>query len=435
MWRKTLKLALLGLTGLIWTLALGLMLTASTLTTHTTYERARLYAVGREFDFVTWTVQALAVKLQPTEQARLSEAEQSQRVRAYLALRRDYQQVEADITRVYAESAEPFTATVTLRARRDQLNAALRAAQPLAEAILQAQLTGLLRDNGLTVWPPVAFHFTPLPLALILSPRDDIRREASVMLVGDLTLEEQIALETIMAERLNLSALVTPVGGIGVYPTMVIHTSHIPTVADIVAHEWAHNYLFFHPLGLNLDASPALWTMNETTASLFGRDLMKQWLARHYPEAVPPATTTYPNRLPRQTAAPAPGQPTAPAFDFNAEMRETRVRADELLAQGRIDEAETYMEARRQRLVQNGYPIRRLNQAYFAFYGSYASSAGGGAQGVDPVGPAVQLVHRRSGDVAEFLRTMAQFGTWEHLQAHLAAQSASAYASEAPTTR
>lgn len=428
MWRTMLKFGQNLLTGALWTLALGLVLTASTLTTHTTYERARLYAVGREFDFVAWTVQALGVKLQATEQARLSEAEQSEHVRVYLALRREYQQVEADIARVYAESAQPFTDTVTLRARRDQLSADLRAAQPLAEGILQAQLTALLRANGLTVWPPVAFHFTPLPLALILSPRHEIRREASVMLVGDLTLEEQIALEETMAERLNLSALVTPVGGIGIYPTMVIHTSHLPTVADIVAHEWAHNYLFFHPLGLNLDASPALWTMNETTASLFGRALMEQWLARYYPEAVPPPATAYPNRLPRVTAPAAPDSTSAPVFDFNAEMRATRVRADELLKAGQVAEAEAYMEARRLLFVKNGYPIRRLNQAYFAFYGSYAGSAGGGAQGIDPVGPAVQLVYRRSGDAAEFLRTMAQFAAWEQLQAHLAEQSASQYA-------
>ncbi len=435
MWQKTLKFSQNLLAWALWVFTLGLVLTASTLSTHTTYERARLYAVGREFDFVTWTVQALATKLQPTEQARLSEAEQSQRVRDYLAVRRDYQMVEGEINRLFAENPHALTETVMLRAHRDQLRATLQAEQPLVEAILQAQLTTLLRDNGLTVWPPVAFHFTPLPLALILSPRDEIRREASVMLVGDLTLEQQIELETLMTERLNLSALVTPVGGIGIYPTMVIHTSRMSTVADIVAHEWAHNYLFFHPLGLNLDASPALWTMNETTASLFGQALEEQWLARFYPEEAPSPTTAYANRLFLRPATPATGPTAAPRFDFNTEMRETRVRADELLAQGRIEEAEAYMEARRVQFVQNGYPIRRLNQAYFAFYGSYASSSSGGAQGIDPVGPAVQLVHRRSGDVAEFLRTMAQFGTWEQLRAHLAAQSASAYTAGAATTR
>ena len=67
-------------------------------------------------------------------------------------------------------------------------------------------------------------------------------------------------------------------------------------------------------------------------------------------------------------------------------MHKTRVHVDELLAEGKIDEAEAYMEQRRQIFVQNGYYIRRLNQAYFAFYGAYADVPGGAA-GEDPVGP------------------------------------------------
>ncbi len=50
---------------------------------------------------------------------------------------------------------------------------------------------------------------------------------------------------------------------------------------------------------------------------------------------------------------------------------------DELLAAGKIEEAEAYMEARRQVFWDNGYAIRKLNQAYFAFYGAYADVPGG----------------------------------------------------------
>ena len=42
------------------------------------------------------------------------------------------------------------------------------------------------------------------------------------------------------------------------------------------------------------------------------------------------------------------------------------------------------MEARREIFWQNGYAIRKLNQAYFAFYGAYADIPGGPA-GEDPV--------------------------------------------------
>ena len=74
-------------------------------------------------------------------------------------------------------------------------------------------------------------------------------------------------------------------------------------------------------------------------------------------------------------------------------MHTTRVTVDALLAAGKINEAESYMEQRRQLFVQNGYTIRKLNQAYFAFYGAYADVPGGAA-GEDPVGPAVRALAR-----------------------------------------
>ena len=55
------------------------------------------------------------------------------------------------------------------------------------------------------------------------------------------------------------------------------------------------------------------------------------------------------------------------AFNFNLEMRKTRARVDELLAQGQVVAAEAYMEERRQLFVANRFFIRKLNQAFFAF--------------------------------------------------------------------
>jgi hypothetical protein len=66
----------------------------------------------------------------------------------------------------------------------------------------------------------------------------------------------------------------------------------------------------------------------------------------------------------------------------------------------------------------NGYQIRKLNQAYFAFYGAYAS-AGGGASGADPVGGAVKLAQRRSASIADFVNTMATFSTFAQLENYL----------------
>ncbi|HLB46456.1 MAG TPA: hypothetical protein VJL59_05460, partial [Anaerolineales bacterium] len=89
----------------------------------------------------------------------------------------------------------------------------------------------------------------------------------------------------------------------------------------------------------------------------------------------------------------------------------------ELLAVGRIGEAEAYMEARRRVFVEHGYQVRKLNQAYFAFYGAY--NVGPGAGGQDPVGPAVRQLRDRSPSVKAFLDQISWMTSFEALQAAL----------------
>ena len=96
-------------------------------------------------------------------------------------------------------------------------------------------------------------------------------------------------------------------------------------------------------------------------------------------------------------------------FDFDAEMRETRARVDELLAQGMIEEAEAYMEERRQLFVANGHLIRKINQAYFAFHGTYATSP----SSVSPIGDQMRRLRAQSKSLEEFLRTVASFGSYQ----------------------
>jgi hypothetical protein len=86
-----------------------------------------------------------------------------------------------------------------------------------------------------------------------------------------------------------------------------------------------------------------------------------------------------------------------------------------LLAAGKIDEAESYMEQRRQLFVQNGYTIRKLNQAYFAFYGAYADVPGGAA-GEDPVGPAVRALRAHSKSLADFINRIAWMTSFDELK-------------------
>jgi hypothetical protein len=77
------------------------------------------------------------------------------------------------------------------------------------------------------------------------------------------------------------------------------------------------------------------------------------------------------------------------------------------------------MEAQRLIFWEHGYVIRKLNQAYFAFYGSYADSPIGPA-GEDPVGAAVRELRANSSSLIEFVNRMAWLASFEDLQNVLA---------------
>jgi hypothetical protein len=100
-------------------------------------------------------------------------------------------------------------------------------------------------------------------------------------------------------------------------------------------------------------------------------------------------------------------------------MHLTRVTVDEMLAQGQIEQAEAYMEQRRIVFWEHGYRIRKLNQAYFAFYGAYADQPGGAA-GEDPVGAAVRALRAQSPTLADFIKRIAWMSSYEQLQRAIA---------------
>jgi hypothetical protein len=64
--------------------------------------------------------------------------------------------------------------------------------------------------------------------------------------------------------------------------------------------------------------------------------------------------------------------------------------------------------------AEHGRVIRRLNQAFFAFYGSYADSPG--ERGEDPVGPAVIALFELCPSPGAFLRAVSQVSSFVQLQ-------------------
>lgn len=388
-------------------------LSASNVPVGDSIERVRAFSRAYEFDYVEWTLDALGVKLRQIAVAAggfLPEAGRHQIVLNYLGLVDQIQQSERQIYEIYAnpEIKNPATAVAPVRKILEEQYRQRALLGPLAESILQDQIATVVADLNLAVGgqalPPVLYHSTPLPTALIVSPRDTIRQDANISLEPEISADERDALEGKIDSALNLSSLIVDIGGVGVYPTMVAQTTNLNWLTEVVAHEWVHNFLTLRPLGLSYMTTPQLRTMNETAASIAGTEIGRAVIERYYLELVPPP--------------PPPGseeQTEPPAFDFREEMRLTRVTVDRLLAEGKIDEAENYMEERRVFFWEYGYHIRKLNQAYFAFYGAYADQPGGAA-GEDPVGAAVRQLRAESPSLSAFLKRIAWMTSFEQLQ-------------------
>lgn len=387
-------------------------------------EKVRAYTRSLEFDYIEWMANAAMVKLRAASvnlPQTLDREEQKQIVMEYFQTTQFILEKEYLLSQIYADSSikDKDSATETVRADLAELYARQEQIAPLAEAILQDQVTQVLVEQGLTAGgqpvPSVWYHSTPLPMALIVSPRDHIEQTANISVNTDLTVDEQVKLEDEVAAGLDVSSLVVQIGGVGVYPTMVARTTNINWLLSTIAHEWIHNYLTLRPLGLLYSQTPELRTMNETTASIAGDEIGAMVIEKFYPEFKPAASFPNLDLVSLSFDRPDPGTLVRPPFDFRAQMHETRITADALLAEGKVEEAEAYMEARRQVFLQNGYLLRKINQAYFAFHGAYADVPGGAA-GEDPVGPAVRALRAQSDSLKDFINTMAWIWSFEQLQ-------------------
>ena len=381
-------------------------------------ESARVHRFTRplEFDYAGWTLGAAWAKLGQFSlraDTFLPSSSKSEVVLDYLNLIGRIQQAEFQLEEIYANPkiSDPEASSVDVRRDLRTLNNLRDKTGPLAETVIQSQISRVLTDLGLTLGgqpiPPVLYHSTPLPTALIISPRNVIRQQDNISLQPDLPVDQRVKLESEVDRSLNVSSLVVDVGGIGVYPTMVMQTTDLNFVTEVVAHEWTHNYLTLRPLGINYAKNANLRTINETVASISGKEIGRIVMERYYPGLLPPPSE-------EATEAP-PSNQKPPEFDFRAEMRITRVTVDRMLAAGKIDEAEAYMEARRLVFWNHGYHIRKLNQAYFAFYGAYADEPGGAA-GIDPVGAAVRAFRAKNPSLSAFLDRISWISSYEQLQ-------------------
>jgi hypothetical protein len=320
----------------------------------------------------------------------LSEREKDADVARYFELNRviaDQEEVAGNPDATAEARASALSQLPPLRAARARL-------ANTVQLILEGRLTRAIKEAGLTrrfggdiVWPPPNIAFQNPPSVLVKSPRSEIRIESQSLLQGDLPIERAQQIEAAAERDGKTSALVVEIGGIAMYPAIIPEDADYRWVMQDIAHEWTHHYLFFTPLGRRYFDSPKLTTLNETVADIVGQELGDRIVAE-YPVAPPPGSSGGVN-----------ASPAGAGIDFVAVMRDLRRQVEALLNDGKIDEAEQLMNTKRQYLADNGYYIRKLNQAYFAFHGSYADSAGS----IDPIGPKLSSLRENSTSLAEFV--------------------------------
>ena len=383
------------------------------------------FADEYRFDVIVWEFQALlqkAISNLRYPSPGLAGLEGSLHVQCYIELSYEASELEQEIEAAYAALPLDTPATgeiVELEADLRQLQSRQREMQPMVETIIERQVSRTVYRQGLTtagvVWPPVLFRLEAPPLFLIVSPRDQIELMESDHLRPHLSLTDRVQLEDSIDGTLDVSSLVENLGGYGTYPPLVREYASLVWLTNTVAHEWTHNYLEFHPLGRSYSGTPGMRTVNETIASLMGDELGAQVLESYYPWIPPPPLTWQKVESEESETVEPAAEPEESQFDFGEFMRETRLEADRLLAAGDMEEAESYMEERRQELVEEGYVIRKLNQAYFAFHGLYAIRPGA----VDPTGSKVEDLRRRSPSLRDFLLTVQAFRTPADLDAAL----------------
>jgi hypothetical protein len=251
-------------------------------------------------------------------------------------------------------------------------------------------------------FPPVDFFLAAPPHLLVVSPRDHIEEINGVTLLPGMNEKEITALED-KVDKLGYSSLIVSLGGMATFPSYISSNSDLRYIIETAAHEWAHQYLAFTPLGfryvldeIGIKQSYDVITMNETVADIVGKEIGDMVYRQYY---APPESDN--------TTAPK----TEKGFDFNAAMRETRKNVDAYLAGGQIDAAETYMEQQRKYMEDNGCWIRKLNQAYFAFYGTYADSPAS----VSPIGTEMASLRKNSGSLQAFLDKVTPMTTLREL--------------------
>lgn len=344
-----------------------------------------------------------------------SEADRRAALNRYVELVDELQAAKDELNRV-TSTADPDAAVVDevqrgvdrLIAERDGLRDGL-------EEYLEQIISEIVRSDEIDlvssfVWPPVDFRIGDPPKLLVTSQRDEIVRIEDVLIDPDIPAEEMSRIESELYDDHDVSAVVLQTGGLASYPN-VIPTTHLKRLVDVASHEWLHAYLAFHPLGRAYFSDGDIRSMNETLADIFGGEVGLRVYSEVTGEPfVAPTRPETASMTENNGDAAAVEDPEA--FSFNRFMAETREQTDNMLADGLIDEAEAYMELRRVELLDHAYKIRKINQAYFAFHGTYAESP----SSTSPNARYLWDLREQVDSVGELVKLLRSLSTYEQFE-------------------
>jgi len=335
-------------------------------------------------------------------------------VTEHFSLTEQIKSLESEIAAINAGNKSGDLAS--LEAELNRLQQQRVALADRVERIIAKQIKEALAEQGIfhpldryirlkVGFPPLDFRLEQPPNLLVVSPRDRIESMREITLQQNLSLEE---IEDIEAEvdELGVSSLVVELGGLGAtYPTFVADNASLQFTINTATEEWLHQYLAFKPLGFlylldltGISRNYEIAIINETAASMVSKEIGAVVCQKYYPG--------YENSTQQEQET---------EFDFNREMREIRRAVDIYLAQGEITQAEEFMKQKRQYLVSMGYPIRKLNQAYFAFHGTYADRP----TSISPIGVELKKLREQSASVKDFLNTVAAMTSRQDLSASI----------------
>jgi hypothetical protein len=280
------------------------------------------------------------------------------------------------------------------------------------ESAISAELVEVaLNAVGGFIWPPVDFRIDNPPSVLVISPRDRINRSQTILIEPDISVTDMERIEKLLLEDYNLSAAIMRTGGLASYPNVIPSDRDLLPLLEVAAHEWVHAYLIFYPLGRSFFNGGAIVEINETLANIvgdeIGGDTWSRLTGNPAPVREPP-----PPFVPQ--GEPLESEPESGEFDFFRFMRDTRIRTDELLEADDIEEAEAWMEQRRVELQENGFFIRKINQAFFAFNGSYGDSPSSASPTAHQIWE-LRLQAEDAGSLLKAIRGVSSYSEFEEL--------------------